>query len=60
MPKKHLPKKSLLTDKLNIELRKKLVRSYVWSIASYGSEIWIIRKLERKYLESFDCGAKGE
>ena len=30
---------SLLTSKLNIELRKKLVRSYVWSIASYGSEL---------------------
>jgi hypothetical protein len=27
---------SLLTSKLNIELRKKLVRCYVWSIALYG------------------------
>ena len=32
-------KTSLLTSKLNIELRKKLVR-YVWSIALYGSETW--------------------
>ena len=31
-------KVSLLTSKLNIELRKKLVRCYVWSIALYGSE----------------------
>ena len=45
---------SLLTSKLNIELRKKLVRSYVWSIAVYGSETWTLRKLERKYLERFD------
>ena len=29
---------SLLTSKLNIELRKNLVRCYVWSIALYGSE----------------------
>jgi hypothetical protein len=29
---------SLLTSKLNIELRKTLVRCYVWSIALYGSE----------------------
>ena len=51
---------SLLTSKLNIELKKKLVRCYVWSIALYGSETWTVRKLERKYLESFDCGVGGE
>ena len=44
---------ALLTSKLNIELRKKLVRCYVWSIALYRSEIWILRKLESKYLENF-------
>ena len=32
-------KMPLLTSKLNIELKKKLVRCYVWSIALYGSEI---------------------
>jgi hypothetical protein len=47
-------KKLLLTSKLNIELNKKLVRFYVWSIALYGSETWTLRKLERKYLESFE------
>ena len=34
---------SLLTSKLNIELRTKLVRCYVWGIALYGSgsgNIW--------------------
>ena len=45
---------SLLTSKLNIELRKRLVRCYVWSIALYGSETWMVRKLEQKYLESFE------
>jgi len=43
-----------LTSKLNIELNKKLVRCYVWSIALYGSETWTLRKLEWKYLESFE------
>jgi hypothetical protein len=47
---------SLLTSKLDIELRKKLVRCNVWSIALYGSETWTLRKLERKYLESFEMG----
>jgi hypothetical protein len=50
----------LFTSKLNIELRKKLVICYVWSIALYGSETWTLRKLERKYLESFKYGAGGE
>ena len=47
-------KMSLLTSKLNIELKKKLVRCYVWSIALYGSDTWILRTLERKFLESFE------
>ena len=56
MPKRHLrrKKKSLLTIKLNCELKKKLVRCYVFSIALYGSETWTLRKLERKYLERFE------
>ena len=47
-------KTSLLTNKLNIKLKKKLVSGYVWSIPLYGSETWTLRKLDRKYLESFE------
>ena len=47
-------KMSLLTGKLCIELKKKLARCYVWSIALYGSKTWTLRKLEQKYLESFE------
>jgi hypothetical protein len=43
-----------LQDKLSIELKKKLARYYVWSIALYGSETWTLRKLELKYLETFE------
>ena len=45
---------SLLTRKLNTELKKKLVRSYVCSIALYGSETWTLMKFDWKYLESFE------
>ena len=45
---------SLLTSKLNIGLSKNLVRCYVWSIALYGSETWVLRNLERKYLKSIE------
>jgi len=45
---------SLLTSKLNLELRMKLMCSYTWSIDLYGSETSTLRTLERKYLESFE------
>ena len=45
---------SLLTSKVNIKIRKKLVRCYVWSILLYGSETWTLRKLKQKYLESIE------
>jgi hypothetical protein len=32
-------KKTLFTRKLDLELRKKLVKCYIWSIAFYGTEI---------------------
>jgi len=32
-------KKNLFTSKLDLNLRKKLVRCYGWSIALYGSEM---------------------
>ena len=55
MAKKAFNRKiSLLTSKLNIELRKKLVGCYVWSMALYGSETWTLRKLDPKYLRSFE------
>jgi hypothetical protein len=42
-------KKILFTSKLNLDLRKKLVTCYIWSIALYGAETWTLRKLDQKY-----------
>jgi hypothetical protein len=39
---------------LNLNLRKKLVKCYIWSIALYGAETWTLRKIDKKYLESFE------
>jgi hypothetical protein len=43
-------------------LRKKFVKFYVWSIASYGAETWTIRAVDQKHLESFEmwCWRKME
>ena len=36
-------KNTLFTSKLDLNLRKKLVKCYVWSMALYGAETWILR-----------------
>ena len=47
-------KKNLLTSKLDLNLRKKLVKCYVWSVALYGAETWTLRATDLKRLESFE------
>jgi len=46
-------KRALFTSTLDLELRKKLVKCYVWSIALYGAEIWTLRAVDQKHLETF-------
>jgi len=47
-------KRTLLTSTLDLELRKKLVKCYVWSIALYGAETWMLWAVDQKHLESFE------
>jgi hypothetical protein len=47
-------KKALFTSKLNLNLRRKLVKCYIRSIALYGAETWTLGKIDQKYLESFE------
>jgi hypothetical protein len=54
MAKATFNKKTLFTSKLDLELRKKLVKCYIWSIALCGAANWTLRKLDQKYLESFE------
>jgi len=37
-----------------LELRKKLVKCYICSIALYGAETWTLRAVDQKPLESFE------
>ena len=46
-------KKTLFTSKLDLNLRKKLIKCYIWSMALYGAETWTLRAADQKYLESF-------
>ena len=35
-------------------MRKKLVNWYIWSMALYGAETWMLRAADQKHLESFE------
>ena len=47
-------KKNLFTSKLDLNLRKKLVKCYDWSMFLYGAETWTLRATDQKRLESFE------
>ena len=37
-------KRTLFSSKMELNLRKKLFKCYIWSIALYGAGIWTLRK----------------
>jgi len=47
-------KRTLFTSTMDLELRKKLVKCYVWSIALYGAETWTLRAMDQKHIETFE------
>jgi hypothetical protein len=46
--------KTLFASKFYLNLGKKLVKCYIWSIALYGAETWTLRVVDQKYLESLE------
>jgi hypothetical protein len=47
-------KRTFFTSTLDLELRKKLMKCYIWSIALYGPETWTLRAVDQKHLKSFE------
>jgi hypothetical protein len=47
-------KRALFTSTLDIKLRKKLAKCYIWGIALYGADTWTLRAVDQIYLESFE------
>jgi hypothetical protein len=47
-------KRALFTGTLDLELRKKLGKCYIWGIALYGVENCMIGVVDQKQLESFE------
>ena len=40
-------------QQIGLNVRKKPIKCYIWSITFYGAETWTLRKLDQKYLGSF-------
>ena len=49
----HEREKWLLTGKLDLKLKKRLVESLIWSVVLYGAETWTMKAADKK-LESFE------
>ena len=47
-------KRGLFTSTMDLKLRKKLVKCYIWNTALYGSETWSLRAVDQKHLESYE------
>ena len=47
-------KRELLTKKLSQNLKKKVIKTIVWSTALYGAEAWALKEQDRKRLEAFE------
>ena len=39
---------------MDLKLRKKLVKCYIWNTALYGAETWTLRAVDQKHLEGFE------
>jgi hypothetical protein len=47
-------KKTFSCSKFDLDLRKNLAKCYIWTTSLYEAENWTSRKLDQKYLESFE------
>ena len=54
MAKVSFNKKKTFYQKIGPNLRKKLIKCYIWSMALYGAETWTLRAADQKYLESIE------
>lgn len=46
--------RQLLCSKLDLKLRKRLAKCFVWSVALYGAETWTMRKEDERRIEALE------
>jgi len=45
--------KNLFSTKLDLNLRKKLFKCYIWNIVLFGDDTWTLRRVDQECLVSF-------
>jgi len=48
-----MEKNKLFTGKMNLELKKRIMKCLVWSVALYAAETWTLTQTDRR-LEAFE------
>jgi hypothetical protein len=56
--KQHSTGKDVFTSKMNLNLRRKLVKCYIWSIVLYVAETWTLGKQIGNAWKVLKCGAE--
>jgi len=49
-----MDKKRLFTGKLNLELKKQIIKCLVWSVELYAVETWTLMQTNRSKLDAFE------
>ena len=52
--KKFAERREIPSGDLSIELRKRLIKCLVWSVATFGAETWILSKETMRRIEGFE------
>ena len=47
-------RKELLSRRMNIDTKKRVVKALIWSVAQYGAETWALRAEDIKRIEAFE------
>jgi hypothetical protein len=51
--KQHSTRTRLFTSKLDLNLRRKLVKFYIWNTELFGAGTWTLRAVDQKYQERY-------
>jgi hypothetical protein len=46
-------------QQIGFKFKEEITKCYTWSIALYGTETWKLRKIDQKYVESFNVWCWG-
>ena len=50
-----MEKKKLFSGKMNLELKKRIMKCLVWSVALYAAEMWTLVQTDKRS-EALKCG----